>query len=500
MRRRVAVNQSHCSRSTHIIMNLLSFRSLRLAAAGAMVLALLPLALSAQPGPLNYVYSYNASAYNDTTTLVAFNIEFSDDGLAYVQQDDGSMVGQLYTRLRFTNDPAGDPEVIDWVTAVPKGDAEAGVAMLGTQLIALAPGNYDAQIYYHDVADQNRRDSARFQLVVPSFAGRDLQLSDIIVANEASQSEDRSHPFFRNWYVVIPNVSATITPPFLVLNTYVEIYNADRVPTSDYHIVYRLADSARNVFYETQVTRPRSASRMSVELNTLPLDSIPSGQYYVVIKAYNGFARSATDSATVFRSFYVRNPEFDQFVQSQRAAASAAPAFGGMVVDPEYAGMKEEELDAEYEKIKPIMTTAEEGVWRGLDGAEPKGRFLTTFWEMRDPSPGTPENESRRDYNKRVEEARNLYAAPMAPRGWDSDRGRVLLKYGKADAIERHIQEFNRKPYEIWTYNQMSYQFVFIDRTQTGAFTLVHATAPGEVKNENWEQVATLNNSSTQSR
>jgi GWxTD domain-containing protein len=170
-----------------------------------------------------------------------------------------------------------------------------------------------------------------------------------------------------------------------------------------------------------------------------------------------------------------------------------------MIVDPEYAGLKEEELNEEYSKVRYIASDPESNVWRELHGAESKARFLTGFWGVRDPSPGTPENEARQEYAKRVEEARNMYAAPMTPRGWDSDRGRVLLKYGKPDGVERHFQEFNKKPYEVWSYTQMNYQFVFIDRTQTGAFTLVHSTAPSEVRNTNWEQVATLNNTGSSS-
>ncbi len=468
-----------------------------LVAAGAALAMLASPSLQGQPGPLNYAFSYNVSAYNDTTSLVEFNIEFSDAGLAYVKQKDGAMMGQLYTRLTFREKGNPEPRIADWVTAVPQGsgDGEAR-AMLGSKLVALPPGEYDAQIYYQDEADQGKRDSASFKLDVPSFAGGNLQLSDVVVVNEAAPSDDPANPFFRNGYMVLPNVSSVINPPFLVLNTYTEVYNANRIATSEYHLVYRLADASRKVFYETKLTRPRPSSKVSVELNSIPLDSLPSGQYFVSVKAYGGLSRWATDSVMVFRSFVVNNPELDAY-RKTLAAAPAAATDATAIVDPEYAGLKEDELDTEYAKVRYIAGDAEDNLWEGLSGADSKARFLTRFWGVRDPSPGTPENENRQEYYKRVEEARNLYSAPMAPRGWDSDRGRVLLKYGKPDGVERHFQEFNRKPYEVWSYNRLNYEFVFIDRTQTGAFSLVHSNAPSEVRNANWEQVATLNNSST---
>jgi GWxTD domain-containing protein len=150
--------------------------------------------------------------------------------------------------------------------------------------------------------------------------------------------------------------------------------------------------------------------------------------------------------------------------------------------------MKEEELDLEFTKVKFIATESEKKVWGELNGPVPKGRFLTGYWIRRDPTPGTPVNEAYDSYQKRLHEAEGLYRSPMTPRGWDSDRGRILLQYGKPDNQDRHFQDYNRRPYEIWTYSQYGYEFVFVDRTQTGTYPLVHSTAPGEFKFDDWER------------
>jgi GWxTD domain-containing protein len=224
-----------------------------------------------------------------------------------------------------------------------------------------------------------------------------------------------------------------------------------------------------------------------VEVNSLPLDSLPSGDYFVVIRAYNGLARSATDSITVMRAFSVSNPEMDSSLRASLAAANVPPPMQTDMIDPIYAGKKESELDEEYAKVRFIASDAEKTMWSNMSGVEAKGRFLSRFWSVRDQTPGTPENEERDAYYKRVEEARSMYSAPMSPKGWDSDRGRVLLQFGKPDGIDRHVHDFNRKPYEVWTYTNLGYEFAFVDRTQTGFYRLVHSTAPGEVRFENWE-------------
>jgi len=458
--------------------------------------------LHAQTWPINFTFSYSAFAGEDSSTAVQFDIQFSDRGLTYVKGKDGAEVGKLYTHLAFRDIRGGDPYTVEWVTAVPKlTDAEAH-AMVGTRMIALPPGNYRATIYIADIGDKAHRDSIQFDLKVPSFAANKLQVSDIQIATDLVEGEQGSI-FHKNGYMVMPNVSGEISAPFLVLNTYMEIYNIDRVPTSEFHILYGLAmekNGMRKIFYSQEVTRRRGDTKSVVEVNSIPLDSLPSGNYVVVVRAYNGLMRSATDSTTIWRAFKINNPEMDSVYWAQHATDRTTIQASINEIDPMFAGKKESELDEDYAKVKYIAVDAEKATWDDLSGAEAKARFLSRFWNVRDETPGTPDNEGRDAYYKRVEEARSLYSAPMSPKGWDSDRGRILLQYGKPDGVDRHVHDFNRKPYEIWSYSQMGYEFVFVDRTQTGFYRLVHSSAPGEIRFENWEQEFTQLNKNWKDR
>lgn len=442
---------------------------------------------TASPRAFVVAYDYTAFAYNDTLSRVEFAVSFSDRALTYRKDKSGAMMGKLYTRLVFSDIRGGDPSEVEWVTAVAEPGPDAPEQpMVGIRNVALAPGMYRAQIYFIDVAADSRRDSISFELRVPSFVSRTIQLSDIELVSEAFPSEDAASIFYKNGYTVMPNVSGIAGPPFYVLDTYIEIYNADKVPTTEYQLVYRLADEQKRVFHEEPpVSLQRPGPGPVVHLHSFQIDSLQSGTYYVIVKAFNGLARFAMDSALVARKVRVVNP----FMDSLTAARSKSVIQNVLnTVDPLYAGLKENELDDEFGKVKAIASEQEIALWEGIRGADAKARYITNFWAARDATPGTPDNESREEYYKRVEEARNLYASPMSPKGWDSDRGRVLLKYGRPDNIDRHFQDFNRKPYEIWTYSGMNYEFVFVDRTQTGFYKLVHSTAPNEARYENWER------------
>ncbi len=85
--------------------------------------------------------------------------------------------------------------------------------------------------------------------------------------------------------------------------------------------------------------------------------------------------------------------------------------------------------------------------------------YLFEYWQSRDPTPETDENELLEEFYNRVEYV-NAHFGVLSP-GWKSDRGMVYIQYGKPDQVESSRDRYGRN-YEIWTY-QNSHQFVFMD-------------------------------------
>jgi GWxTD domain-containing protein len=438
------------------------------------------------PATLNFAYSINSFAYSDSASLLELTYQYSERGLVYTDSEQGR-VGQLKLKLDLFDSNATAVLQTDWITMNREpADEVEDRALLGQKLFAVPPGHYHARIGYTDLAAPMHADSADFDLHVRDFRSSKLQLSDVQLVSELTTSDDHDNPFYKNGYVVYPNPTGVIGPPFMVLGTYMEVYNGDQIPTSEYHLTYALADTNRRIFYEEDQKRTRPPADAVVEVNNIVLEQLKSGSYYLVIKAYNGPKNLASDSVMVIKPFSLYNPTRDSVLA---AVASSGANAAGTLVDPMYAGLKEPELDEEFEKIWCITSEAEREQFERLEGTEAKARFLTYFWQRNDPDPSTPENDVRDRYYERVEEARAKYASPMSRRGWDSPRGRVLLQYGTPDQIDRHPHDFNRRPFEIWYYSATRYTFVFVDRSQTGTYRLVHSTAPREISLENWEEV-----------
>ncbi len=99
-------------------------------------------------------------------------------------------------------------------------------------------------------------------------------------------------------------------------------------------------------------------------------------------------------------------------------------------------------------------------------------RFFDSFWRSRDPNPNTEINELMVEYYNRVNYA-NREFSNFNEGGWLSDRGRILIKFGQPDDIERHPFEIDTYPFEIWRYYSLRKIFIFADRTGFGDYRLL---------------------------
>ena len=73
-------------------------------------------------------------------------------------------------------------------------------------------------------------------------------------------------------------------------------------------------------------------------------------------------------------------------------------------------------------------------------------KFFSGFWARRDPNPNTKVNELMDEYFSRINYAEREFSN-FSSRGWLSDRGRILIKFGHPDDIElkeRFLRQVNQ--------------------------------------------------------
>lgn len=127
-----------------------------------------------------------------------------------------------------------------------------------------------------------------------------------------------------------------------------------------------------------------------------------------------------------------------------------------------------QELSKPYKKwldedVIYIITPEERAAFKQLSNDEERDNFIEAFWQRRDPTPDTEENEYKEEHYRRIAYANEHFAAGVP--GWKTDRGRIYIVYGPPDEIDSHPSggtyerpmdegggETSTFPFEDWRY------------------------------------------------
>jgi GWxTD domain-containing protein len=138
------------------------------------------------------------------------------------------------------------------------------------------------------------------------------------------------------------------------------------------------------------------------------------------------------------------------------------------------------------EDVVWIITDEERAAFKQLSNDEERDNFIEAFWQRRDPTPDTEENEYKEEHYQRIAYANEHFAAGVA--GWRTDRGRIYIVYGKPDEIDSHPSggsyerpmeegggQTSTFPFEDWRYRYIEgigqeVMIEFVDTCMCGEF------------------------------
>jgi GWxTD domain-containing protein len=159
----------------------------------------------------------------------------------------------------------------------------------------------------------------------------------------------------------------------------------------------------------------------------------------------------------------------------------------------------QKEMESPYkrwlsEEVPYIITDEERGAFKKLTTDDEREQFIEQFWERRNPNPGSPENEFKEEYYRRIAYANEHYASGIP--GWKTDRGRIYITWGPPDEIDSHPSggTYDRPPEEgggetsTFPFEQWRYRYIegignnivleFVDPSMSGEYHLT--MDPGE--------------------
>ncbi len=131
-----------------------------------------------------------------------------------------------------------------------------------------------------------------------------------------------------------------------------------------------------------------------------------------------------------------------QTPQAPPKADKKKPATGVSALDPVYQ---------DFLKLTTyLISPKEREVFLSLPDNRDRDIFVTDFWKIRDPTPGTPENEYKDDIQKRFEHVNKYFAAGRP--GYMTDRGRIWMILGEPRSYDRFPGTLGIVSCEVWYY------------------------------------------------
>lgn len=306
--------------------------------------------------------------------------------------------------------------------------------LINQLVLPIPPGNYQLVC---KLIDHNSNDVQTIEGNVvshPYRLGRDL--SDIQFIQEFN-AIDPSSPFNKHGLAAVPAVERAIDAEEQKLGFYLEIYAADFLGRQ-VNLHYEV--KAKRAEFNTEKDNPITIDTTVMGIQQfIDLHDLVPGDYSLKVKL-------EADGETV-------SEREVRFHIKWSLHSLLRNDFGYAVTQLKYVIQKDER-----KKLEQTPDSLRE-------------QAFEEWWKSKDPTPGTPENEFRDEYYRRIRYS-NQYYSTVNREGWQTDRGSIYIRYGAPDDIDNHPFELGSKPYQVWYYFTQRRTFVFEDSRGDGDYQL----------------------------
>ena len=352
-------------------------------------------------------------------------------------------------------------------------------ALMGLLRFQFEAGNYHIFITGSDLNSPDKTKEIDFNFNIKPLDQEHFMISDIQLASKILQeSKNTESMFYKNTLELTPNPNSIYGTSLPVIFFYSEIHNVKADSVSDKLMInhFLINQNSQVVYKKTKFVSRNNNS--IVDIGAISVTKLATGVYNLIVSVSDTLAEVSRSS---IKQVFLYNPDIMD--------TTSTTVQGVGLLASELSTKSIEELDKLYEQSEYIANHAEKKQWKKLTTLEGKRSFLFDFWSARDEDPSTGVNETMQEYFDRVKYANRQFSNFMQKEGWKTDMGRVWIMYGKPYEIERHPNEKDVKPYEIWFYSNIEggVIFVFGDLTGFGEYRLLHSDKRGELQDPNWQ-------------
>lgn len=271
--------------------------------------------------------------------------------------------------------------------------------------------------------------SRKVEVEMPFFEKDNIDVSDVLFVEELNLNQEGKLAQF------VPKVNSNFSRKSPYIYIYNEIYSKEYPATVQ--IRYQLENMEEDIELDTIMVKELQKPLTS-QVFKLDKRNLSKNRYRCIVKVKRG--NSWVERYRTLSFYWIDTPETSQ------------------------------DLSLALRQMRYILPTDSSDKYLDAPASEQKA-FFTSFWAERDPNPNTETNELMEEYFSRVNFANREFSS-FNNDGWLSDRGRILIKFGFPDDVERHPFEMDSVPYVIWRYYGLRKVFVFTDPNGFGDYRL----------------------------
>lgn len=295
----------------------------------------------------------------------------------------------------------------------------------------LIPGQYKLVLDLTDLDTQKSLHREK-EMNIEGFNLNKVSVSEILFADEVIFDS------LKNVQQIIPNLNRNFVAPQSNFWAYLEIYS--QTGQSNLKFIYTITDATdQAVIRNEQLIKLNK--KITPYLLDLSKDIKTPGRYTLIIQVEEN-----EEKVTTKAKFSANWSNFE---------------FSKLNINTAIQTLKEFIDDKDFKSLEQAPDSVKEA-------------WFKNYWEERDPTPDTKENELQQEFFRRVDFSNNMFTVnALDKEGWQTDRGNIYLKYGPPTDVERHQDQLNLPPYEIWYYDKIDRRFYFQDKSGVGDFHLV---------------------------
>jgi GWxTD domain-containing protein len=406
--------------------------------------------LLALTGALDFGVDWLAFRAGGDSTRVEFFYAIPFDQLLYTQTPDSGQLAQFSVALDF----AGlDNSFHQEGTILKRAHVQSFVEALAAQRtfvdgfsVTAPPGKYRFKIVVADTTSAASTAGTREDTIILKGYTAGLALSSLQVGSTALTDTATGA------VSVIPNPTHRFLDKGLeALYVYYEGYNLS--PDSDSYRVRAVITRDRGGKLDTVVktpslSKPKQGANVAYALG-ISVAGVEPGAYT--------FGLELTDVAT--RQSVAASRDFTIGLNAPDAVAAVPGLDSLSPLELKY-----------YDQIQYLATPNQLAYYKALSETG-KMAYLAKFWGVR----------NLREFGRRMETAAGRFRL-LKEAGYNTDRGRIYVKYGEPDAIDQKVIETETRPREYWHFYNTGNVFVFIDIRGDGNYRLAWTNAKDEPK------------------